>query len=262
MNRSYYEGVQDFGQPTSHPSSTHGNKNSAPEYPDTSAPVPGTLPMEFQAFRGPRYAEAPSNLPNHRSMSLQLPLQLYHRPRSASPLSDEGDGGYRHRPSLPSPSFSDAQTRSYQGRARDSMNDTFSTSATGLGVGLLGALAGAVIAHEASEVAARCHRRNSAVATIAGAIVGGLGANALEKHSEDARRRETRRELVQSVEQWRSRADGASSGQIRRDNYDDWDRWSARGERSHGERYERYDSDNDNDSYDGTRRHGRRVEYY
>ncbi|KAK7747938.1 hypothetical protein SLS53_001190 [Cytospora paraplurivora] len=80
-------------------------------------------------------------------------------------------------------------------KARHVVENTFSSSNSGLGVGVLGAIVGGLIAREASEATAHRsrghghHRSDKAplVSALVGAAVGGLAANALEKRIEVAR---------------------------------------------------------------------------
>jgi hypothetical protein len=75
------------------------------------------------------------------------------------------------------------------------LQHTFTPSASGLGIGVLGAIVGGLAAKEASEAAARSRNHGHSkgrdenhklglISTIVGAAVGGLGANALEKRIE------------------------------------------------------------------------------
>lgn len=88
-------------------------------------------------------------------------------------------------------------------KARNLLKDTFSDSTAGLGVGVVGALLGGLAAREAAEATShhgRHHsqdsneeaaaRRNQTLATMVGAAVGALGANAVEKRLELGRDRD------------------------------------------------------------------------
>ncbi|KAK8025428.1 hypothetical protein PG990_003251 [Apiospora arundinis] len=89
-------------------------------------------------------------------------------------------------------------------KARNLLKDTFTDSTTGLGVGVVGALLGGLAAREAAEATSHHGRhhsqdsneeqaaaqRNQALATIVGAAVGALGANAVEKRLELGRDRD------------------------------------------------------------------------
>ncbi|KUI59939.1 hypothetical protein VP1G_07157 [Cytospora mali] len=80
-------------------------------------------------------------------------------------------------------------------KARHLIDNAFTNSNTGLGVGVLGAIVGGLAAREAREATAhrsQSHGRHGndkgpLVYTIIGAAVGGLAANALEKRIEIAR---------------------------------------------------------------------------
>jgi hypothetical protein len=89
------------------------------------------------------------------------------------------------------------------------VKDSFSHTPTGLGVGILGAIVGGLAAREASDATVRARNRkfddddhnhrpqgskdyqkSKIISTVAGAIIGGLGANAIEKRFEVARGRD------------------------------------------------------------------------
>lgn len=109
---------------------------------------------------------------------------------------EEEERRRRHRP------------RSPISRAREAIENTFTDSNTGLGVGVLGALVGGLAAHEAAEATAsssRHHhngggydpdreaqrrRQNQLLSTVVGATIGALGANAVEKRLEVNRERD------------------------------------------------------------------------
>ncbi|KAL1865255.1 hypothetical protein VTK73DRAFT_5416 [Phialemonium thermophilum] len=127
----------------------------------------------------PPYALAVSNPPRHSSR------------RGYDDYNDDeedngGGGGGRSR-------------RGYSpaSRARNVLDNTFSQSSSGLGVGILGAIVGGLAAREASEAADRAAHKGrrdadkasskALLSTIVGAAVGGLGANALEKRLELSR---------------------------------------------------------------------------
>lgn len=139
------------------------------------------------------------------------------------------------------------------GKAKKFVDNTFSDSAVGLGVGVLGALVGGLAAREAVELTSHRqhhrsdaeHRRNQLIGTVVGAAVGALGANAVEKRIEARRaggeadenrwERKWRRpsgdggeviEKLEVVARPRSRAHSRGS---RRD--EDWDAWNKDGDR-------------------------------
>lgn len=100
-------------------------------------------------------------------------------------------------------------------KARHAVENNFSNSTTGIGAGLLGAVVGGFAARQASDAASR-HRRKShsgrpgsgggeddrtrAISTILGAVVGGLGANAVANRVEGNRERGREKQHV-----WESR---------------------------------------------------------
>ncbi|KAK8094757.1 hypothetical protein PG997_001442 [Apiospora hydei] len=121
---------------------------------------------------------------------------------------DPRDGGSRQRGHSRSRRDDDRRDRDEDSpspleKARNLLKGTFSDSTAGLGVGVVGALLGGLAAREAAEATShhgRHHsqdsneeaaaRRNQALATMVGAAVGALGANAVEKRLELGRNRE------------------------------------------------------------------------
>lgn len=152
----------------------------------------------------------PPNVSNHdfdRNDSLQVPSSR-HRHRSQPPVSSAGQSELSRRGSdrsdrSPSPERSRDDSQSPLGKVKHAADKTFSTSKSGIGVGVLGAIVGGFAAHEASEAASRArdkrdgrdhhhhgsrdHQRAALISTIVGAAVGGLGANAIEKRIEHRR---------------------------------------------------------------------------
>lgn len=148
-------------------------------------------------------AYVPSTLPPPGQYDALLNVSRRRDPRpSASPARHRSRRGGRDR------SHSESSQDSTSGAARDPISKahnvikaTFSNSASGLGVGVLGAIVGGIVAREASESSAQGnghrhrHRRRSyqdqertrILSTLLGAAVGGLGANAIEKRIEKSR---------------------------------------------------------------------------
>ncbi|KAI3398175.1 hypothetical protein diail_9797 [Diaporthe ilicicola] len=175
----------------------------------------------------------------------QSPLYPYPAPNASVPsLHPDGrqTSPYRRRPrSLPpparrksrrsardlSPPGVDRGPRSPVQDARHLINNTFSNSNSGLGIGVLGALAGGLIAHEAAGAKPhpRGHGRRGAdhksplIPTLVGAAVAGLAANAFEKRMEVAEMMNAEKE-----EAW-ERKWGRSPGA---DTYDDLEEESGR----------------------------------
>lgn len=181
---------------TAAPSPDYHYSGGAPgPYASGAIPVPpnARLPYRPQSPLSP-YATPHTSVPS-----------LHPDPRQASP--------HRRRPrSLPppvrrksrrsiddhSPARPDDGPHSPIQDARHLIHNTFSNSNSGLGIGVLGALAGGLIAHEASGASgtksrARSHgrrgtdHRSPLIPTILGAAVAGLAANAFEKRMEVAK---------------------------------------------------------------------------
>ncbi|KAH8769788.1 hypothetical protein F5883DRAFT_551975 [Diaporthe sp. PMI_573] len=177
---------------------------------------------------------ANARLPYHQPQS---PLYPYTTPNASVPSlhpDARQASPHRRRPrSLPpparrkgrrsaddhSPARHDDGPRSPIQDARHLIHNTFSNSNSGLGLGVLGALAGGLIAHEASggngaRSRARSHGRRGPdhksplIPTIVGAAVAGLAANAFEKRMEVAKVRNAEKQEAWE-RRWRpdSRAD-------------------------------------------------------
>lgn len=127
--------------------------------------------------------------------------------------------------------------RSPISRAKRAIENTFTDSTTGLGVGVLGALVGGLAAHEATDHGdgrrrpSEAQKRNQLVSTVLGAAVGALGANAVEKRLELGRER-TEEKQERWEQKW-GRKGGGDDHYHRGDRGDrDWDdrrRGSSRG---------------------------------
>ncbi|RYP68003.1 hypothetical protein DL771_006926 [Monosporascus sp. 5C6A] len=149
-----------------------------------------------------------------RPRSLPPPLE-YHPPPSSRELTRERWRRARARDDSDDDDRSDVETpRTPLVKARGIIGDTFTDSAGGLGVSILGALVGGIAAKEASDATSRHkshrrggdpeHRRNQILSTAVGAVVGALGANAFEKRLEDNRERERASRQQERGGAWRS----------------------------------------------------------
>lgn len=108
------------------------------------------------------------------------------------PSSSKRPSRRRRSPSVSSSLRSEDPIR----RAHGLFKETFSNTHSGVGVGILGAVVGGLLAREASEVnsrsrshARRHHESERArlISTVLGAAIGGFGANAVEKKIQAAR---------------------------------------------------------------------------
>ncbi|KAI0202553.1 hypothetical protein F4808DRAFT_66007 [Astrocystis sublimbata] len=143
--------------------------------------------------------------PRSDSRGLYVP-ESRSRPRSLPPpRSDSRDralvrGGNRYGDS--EDSDSDDRARTPLDGAKKFVDNTFTSSTTGLGVGVLGALVGGLAAREAVDYTSNRqhghghrsrkedleqHKRNQLIGAVVGAAVGALGANAVEKRIEKKR---------------------------------------------------------------------------
>ncbi|KAK0705403.1 hypothetical protein B0H67DRAFT_675159 [Lasiosphaeris hirsuta] len=190
MSRYYYETDDDL---VDHP---RHHSPSRPRRPDARHSAPYFTPT------GPPYPPS----------TLQIPAQQAntHRPRSVPPpgVALVRNHSHTHRPRRDSreddsdSEDGDRSTTTTRSKARHVLENTFSQSTSGLGVGVLGAIVGGLAAREASERGSHGHGHGGhhrkegkgvLISTIVGAAVVGLGANAIEKRVE-RRRREKREE--------------------------------------------------------------------
>jgi len=241
----------------------HYSGGAGPRAPYAAGAIPS--PSQFEPH-APFYAPYPPPPPNQRT--LQVPYPPHHRPRSVPP---PGSGALLHAPrntrrrdSYPSEPDSDSESHrpnSPLAKARHVLEQSFSSSTSGLGVGVLGAIVGGLAAREASEAAGKKgggHHHHSKdnkgalISTIVGAAVGGLGANAIEKRLELSRKK-TKTEQDAWEKKWgreegngnRKRGDDRDSRELR-------DAEEGRGRR--GRRGEDYSSGEDSDYEEDRRR--------
>ncbi|KAK5636521.1 hypothetical protein RRF57_012233 [Xylaria bambusicola] len=170
------------------------------------------------------------------------------RPRSLAPPTDSPQDRTRER-KYDSDS-DDGKARSPLEAAKRFVDNTFTNSTTGLGVGVLGALVGGLAAREAVDLTSNRdkqqkghnddaeHKRNQLIGTVVGAAVGALGANAVEKRIE-TRRARGEREQEKWERKWR-RPEGEPEilekidvvarprSRARSRDRDDWDAWDDR----------------------------------
>ncbi|KAL0940824.1 uncharacterized protein CTRU02_203587 [Colletotrichum truncatum] len=141
-----------------------------------------------------QYDESDLPLAVRGANALRLSAPLCNRPRS---IPQHGFVVTRSR--------SRSRSRSPLGKTRHAIDHTFTPSSSGIGVGLLGAVVGGLAAREVSDVAVRSRTRKEmsngtyqtislrdsekrrVISTAVGALVGGLGANVLERRLEAVR---------------------------------------------------------------------------
>ncbi|UNI16217.1 hypothetical protein JDV02_002677 [Purpureocillium takamizusanense] len=207
--------------PDYHSGGGGGVRSFDPNYENQPPPPP---PPQQQPQQQPRGLN--EDYYRESAATLGVPTQNNPRPRSVPPPSS----AMVRRPRSPSRS-SRSSSRSYRGRgfddddrsrsrgvsrgadpmsrARGIVHDNFSHSATGIGVGILGAVVGGIVANKASEAAFKHRHKTSGrgrrhsdeaaprmVSTILGAVAGGLGANAIANKVEDSRDRGRQRQLA------------------------------------------------------------------
>ncbi|OHE92299.1 hypothetical protein CORC01_12414 [Colletotrichum orchidophilum] len=177
-------------------------------YPDRG-PIPiangpyvsGAIPVDAPSvhpYYGPESPLSPRD-----TNALQLSPHPHYRPRSLPPQAYAvGRPRSRSRP------------RSPIGKVRHAVDSTFTQSSSGIGVGLLGAVVGGLAAREVSDATVRSRNRKEidngtyrprspretekarVISTVVGALVGGLGANAIERRFEVARERDREQQLA------------------------------------------------------------------
>ncbi|KAI0192701.1 hypothetical protein EV127DRAFT_37640 [Xylaria flabelliformis] len=158
--------------------STAGAPAAPPAYPQTASPG-------HSQSTGLHISEVRS-----RPRSVAPPIDL---PRDGT--KERGDNRYGD-----SDDSDDGRTRSPMEKAKRFVDNTFTDSTTGLGVGVLGALVGGLAAREAIDLTSNRqhqhkddieqHKRNQLIGAVVGAAVGALGANAVEKRIELRRARD------------------------------------------------------------------------
>lgn len=154
------------------------------------------------------------------------------RPRSLPPPARRQSWRHQQR----SPSNTSRESEDPIRKAHGIFKETFSNSTSGLGVGVLGAIVGGLVAREATEATSRpkSHGRRRSyreqdrarlLSTVLGAAVGGFGANAIEKRIELAREKNAEMEKA-----WEKKWHRDSKGR-RVNNWDEGDFEEGRGRR-------------------------------
>lgn len=201
--------------------------------------IPSPARLEYQP-------PTPFYPPPLHAGNLHVPENSRARPRSLPPpIEYRGDRSRRDRDGN---RYDDDDNRNDDrkrrartpiGKAKQFVDNTFTDSTTGLGVGVLGALVGGLAAHEAADATrghsghhqADAHRRNQLLSTVVGAAVGALGANAVEKRLE-VNREKTLLKQDKWEQKWGPKGHESmprpkSGGSGRKDS--DWDRPTSRG---------------------------------
>ena len=145
---------------------------------------------------------------------------------------DDYDDEYDRRDSRRSRSSKTKSTRSRsRSGIRGQLDKRFDKTERGLTSGALGALAGGLVGHEVGK---------GPLATVAGVVLGGLGANAFEARQERQKGRE-----AQSYGGRRAKSTDARGGGYEKEEYYGRSRGSRGGDRDRG--YDEYDSYSDED---------------
>ncbi|KAI0456091.1 hypothetical protein F5B21DRAFT_469693 [Xylaria acuta] len=195
----YEDGLPPRGRAADHYAySTGGAAAAPPAYPHVASPGYSTYNGKPQA----RLTYEPLE-PSYTPRSQSAGPQSHSRPRSVLPPVDSPRDATRERGDNrygDSDDSDDGRARSPIGKAKRFVDNTFTDSTTGLGVGVLGALVGGLAAREAVDLTsnrqhqhkddAEQHKRNQLIGAVVGAAVGALGANAVEKRIEVRRARD------------------------------------------------------------------------
>ncbi|KAJ9157028.1 hypothetical protein NKR19_g3940 [Coniochaeta hoffmannii] len=239
-SRGYYDGDDDDYRPQ-HRSSSRRSRDYSPDYHSGGSHMSGAIPPPHIV---PYDGVTPFYPPPHNpgGNALQVPYSPA-RPRSQPPLYRDRDRsrsrsrdrrGRRDRDRGRDSDSEDDRPRRERPRspldqARHIVQNTFSDSTSGLGVGVMGAIIGGLAAREATEAATRKggkggrSRRGSdnsnnqgaaLLSTIVGAAVGGLGANALEKRIEDSKNK-AKDEQGRWEKKWGKKGGGVGDGRER-----------------------------------------------
>ncbi|KAI1076511.1 hypothetical protein F5B20DRAFT_555394 [Whalleya microplaca] len=173
-----------------------------------SVASPGYTTYNGNPIQGYPRTSATNLLQESRSRPRSLPPSSEYRRSVRDSRKKRSSHGGRYSGSGSEDSdFDENRARSPVQKARHFVDNAFTDSATGLGVGVLGALVGGLAGREAAEAAGRYnssskdrrgghHRRHRSdedddrrkrtqlISTVVGAAVGALGANAVEKRIE------------------------------------------------------------------------------
>lgn len=212
------------------------------------------MSMEHTLEYQPEILQAQENIEREHQAYLNLsqssPRDPYNRPASAGrvdryrPQSYQGGSyadsyddydDYDRRSSRRSRSSKSKSQRSRsRSGIRGQLDKRFDKTEQGLTSGALGALAGGLVGHEVGK---------GPLATVAGVVLGGLGANAFEAHHE---RRKSKKDMP-PFDGRRAKSTDARGGGYEKDDYYGRSRSSRGGGRDRG--YDGYDSyDNDDGS--------------
>ena len=135
------------------------------------------FPQQVQNYAD-RYDDRPAQDSRYYSRASSEPRHENHRSRRqqrsrSSSVSSRGSDHKSHRRSL---SRFKEKTQRSKSQVRESVEDHVDLNASGIGASAVGALAGGFLGHEVGH---------GKMSTIGGAILGGLGANLIEKHEKE-----------------------------------------------------------------------------
>ncbi|KAI0181835.1 hypothetical protein GGR52DRAFT_57604 [Hypoxylon sp. FL1284] len=184
----------------------HRHHDRSPEYRYAADDYPTSYEesrrLAEEGAAGPQLLTYEPHTSSYSSSGLQI-LDSHSRPRSL-PLVEyrRSSRGRRSREydryDDESEGSDEERERTPVDKARKFVDNNFSNSGTGLGVGVLGALMGGLAVREAVDAKTKHdghrrdpdHKRNQLIGTVVGAAVGALGANAVEKRLEVQREKD------------------------------------------------------------------------
>ena len=177
-----------FQSPNGYGSESQGHQAPQYGYPDRYAPSPdvGRRTSQSQGY-GSGGGGGGGGSDYHHDQDLRQPTRGSHHQRRQSRYSDDDDSDQyasseedEQRLTRRSARKSNKHHKSASSRSKsrvDKAKEQFSKSDRGVGAGMVGAVAGAVIAQETAQR----NGKGSIGATIAGLLIGGLAGNVLER---------------------------------------------------------------------------------
>ncbi|KAI1480558.1 hypothetical protein K445DRAFT_23312 [Daldinia sp. EC12] len=244
-------------------SSHHRDRSPGYTYSGGDYPISYEEARQLANATNPAYDESPppkqltyEPYPSRSSSSLQIP-ESRSRPRSIPAgdyrRSSRGRKKERSHDRDSDSEYSDEErTRTPIDKARNFVDNNFSNSTAGLGIGVLGALVGGLAAREAVDATSKSsnngnghhhhhettpdQKRKQLIGTVVGAAVGALGANAVEKQLEKRREKDRieqeewerkfrpERDVIERREVIARPRDNSGSSWRQRDYWDDRDR--------------------------------------
>ncbi|KAI1825154.1 hypothetical protein F4861DRAFT_206998 [Xylaria intraflava] len=234
----YEDGYPPRGSNTDYYAYSRGVRGAAETYSPNPHQLRLTYKPEEAAYTTRSQSEAQRTPRSHAQLESLSSRRDRNRDRGYYQYSDEDDS-------------EDEIALSPIEKAKRFLDNIFTDSMTGLGVGVLGALVGGLAGREAVDLTSNQQhhhhkrsqedddkrKRNQLIGTVVGATVGALGANAVEKRIE-LRRARDEIEHERRERRWRESADGdmmrpRSKGHSHHSHH--WEDWDAAEDRGRGD---------------------------